>query len=473
MKILLIQPPSDERTEADTYFEPIGIGYVGAVAREAGHRVEVMDLCSQEITANKLLDRYRGEPPDVVGFSCMMENFPHGLHLAGQFKRNFSSTIVFGGVYPSTFFDMIQREEIDYLVAGEGENTFCELLNHLENPKSGPPEQINGLVFQRDGQTVVAPPRERIRDLDSLPLPIREGLPIHRYRMRGFRRPLFRQKRMLSINTSRGCPYDCFFCSSPAHWSRLQIRRSTGSIIEELRHLIETYGITNVFFRDEDSISNRAAAIELCRALVQERFGVTWMAMGRSNEVNEELADWLARSGCEILLMGVETMDEEASREVGKPIDPKQVIQAVKLLHKRRIIALLCFIIGFPWDDRKSIIRSNRINRKIPLLFFAYTIATPFPSTRLWKQAVGEGLLEIEDPGKFNTHQAVMRTRHLSRKELTGLRRRMYAGHLLDPSYFLRSLVMSLRDPGYPLMVIGDLAFTLLNRLRSILRRRT
>jgi radical SAM superfamily enzyme YgiQ (UPF0313 family) len=179
------------------------------------------------------------------------------------------------------------------------------------------------------------------------------------------------------------------------------------------------------------------------------------MGMGRVDGIDREVADALAASGFEILLLGVETLHPESAEALNKGFDAARLREVVTLLHRRGILAFASMVIGFPWEDRRDILDTYRRCKRLPLLFFTYHYATPFPGTNLWDDAARDHLLEETDASRFTLSDAVMRTRHLTRRSLRHLRRRIVAGHLASPRYWGRTLRMGLRDPACFAMLAG------------------
>jgi radical SAM superfamily enzyme YgiQ (UPF0313 family) len=467
----MIQPGYGRGATFHSYFEPLGLAYVASAVQEAGHDVTLVDLIPSPESNDVLLARLDPTPPEVVGISTYMQNLSEAVRLARLFKERYGSRIVFGGVFPTTFPEMLKEHEvIDFIVLGEGEQTFCELLKTLERPERGALRDVKGIAYRDKAGIAVTPRRERINDLDSLSFPMREGLPIDKYYKIGFRHPLLRKQVFLSMLTSRGCPFNCYFCSSDIMWNRQVTRRSVGSTMEELIYLREAYGVTNLYFYDEDFLTHRQSALEICEALIRKATDLKWLAMSKVSLIDEEISDSLARAGCEIFVLGIESVDEGTSRKIGKKTDLQFVRSRVMLLQRKGIIPSVNFMIGFPWDSRASVLRSYRQAKRIPLLFFGYVFATPFPATAMWDDAIKENLLEEQDPSRFSLGEPVMRTRYLSRGELKNLHRRILWGHFLSITYILNNLRMIRRDPRYLIMMIKD---TIIMLRGPSFRRRT
>lgn len=470
MKILFIQPPKGPNTILPMVIEPLGMAYVAAVAQQNGHQVDILDLLADPQPEEKWLAALAQDPPELVAFSVYSSNCPEALHLAGKCKERFGSKVVFGGVHPSNSLEVLENDTVDFVVVGEGETTFLELAKHLENPQSLPVEKVNGIAYRQNGQTIKTAWRERIADLDSMPLPLREKLPVDKYFVGSWRRPLpFRRRRTFSVCGSRGCPYNCYFCISHNFW-RGRVSRSPRSILDEMHYLKQQYAATNIFFTDEDVINDRASALELLQGMVSEKLDMGWMAYGGFYRLDEEIADWLAKSGCEVMLLGIETLAEDATKKIGKNTQLQKVVHAVNLLHQRSISAICLFIIGFPWETENDLMHQYRLAKKIPMLSFDYHYATPYPGTRLWEDAVKENLIEVDDTAEYNMFTPVMRTRHLSTAELRVIHRRITWGTVFSFSFIGRYLKTLIRNPVYTMMIVIGTLRSISKGLMSVLR---
>jgi radical SAM superfamily enzyme YgiQ (UPF0313 family) len=469
VKTALIYAPS-ENPETSSCIEPLGLCYIGAVAKERGHQVEILDLRPSRPTDEDVIARLANDPPEVVGFSSILANFSRGVALAAKIKSAFGSTIVFGGPYPSGCPELIQESPIDFLAIGEGEETFSELLDHLRAPTGSQLSMIPGLVYENNGRTVKTEPRPRIKDLDSLPLPMRDGLPISSYRFEGYRRPHWSKRVYLSVMSTRGCPHDCYFCANASIWGRKVSRRSVAPVVDEISMLIADYKMTNLFFQDEDFLIHKQSAIDLCKGIVDAELDFSWKAFACVDRIDREVCQWLSRAKCESLFLGIETLAPEGLKQTGKNIDLPEVVEAVQLMNKHDILPHLHFMFGFPWEDEQSVAATFRKAKKIPMILFNASIATPFPGTALYDDVIREGLLEETDFSKFNIMFATMRTRHLSRQYLQKVRKNFYFKIIFRPVYFLRLMRLLLTDFGFFRLVAREVRRILYSLLPAKIR---
>ena len=271
MRVQLIHPPSNY-DETDSYLEPLGLAYVAAACRGAGHEVRVHDMVSLRFAdVEGLLAEVERFRPEVVGFSTMTENHRNGLVLARALRERLGATTVFGGWHVSGVPESAEDPAVDFVVRGEGEEAIVELLAHLDPTRTGLPlEEIRGIAYARPGGGHErTPERPRIRDLDALPRPVRDGLARDRYRYAPlFDVPLSRM-RTVSVQASRGCPYTCGFCQTPPLLGRAYVRRDPRAIVDEIEMLVEREGANTLFFRDEEFTLRPDWVLEICAELVR------------------------------------------------------------------------------------------------------------------------------------------------------------------------------------------------------------
>lgn len=399
MRLFLIHPPSNF-TETGSYLEPLGLAYVAGVCRAAGHRVAIRDLINvREADVPALLDEMHAFRPEVVGFSTMSENHANGLALARAVRERFDVPVVFGGWHVSGDPVAARHPDIDYVVIGEGEETMLELLEHLAGDGSAPAD-IPGLAFfGAGGEWVRSPARSRIRKLDALPEPMRDGLPMHRYRYETNLAVPSSRMRAASVSASRGCPYKCTFCQTPSVLGPLWAPRSAASVVDEVERLVDERGINTIFFRDEEFTIRPRAVFALCEELARRDLPrrLSWAAFMRVDDITSELAAAMAGAGCGTGVLGLEVSDDVQAEKIDKHFSRDEAESALRLLSRAEILTQGTWIVGFPWDTRARLEAAfDWLTRlELDLLYVFY--ATPLVGTPLRRQALEQGLLL--DPG--------------------------------------------------------------------------
>jgi anaerobic magnesium-protoporphyrin IX monomethyl ester cyclase len=320
---------------------PAGILSIAAVLKRAGHGVTVRDhpvRSYRGFDAGSFRTSLEGAD-GILGVGCMSDTLPFILRALEGFKAEHpGSTVILGGPGPTGIAGGIIETFpfIDAVVRGEGEATMLELVDAIERGGPLDREHVKGISWRRGTEAVSNPSRERIADLDELPMPLYESIPMDEYSL-------------INVVSSRGCPYQCTFCDVAPLWGRKHCRRGAESIAGEIRYLKERYGKTNFEFTDETFVLKRAAVLDFCAALREKDLGVRWSCTGRVNLVDEGLLEEMASCGCGGLFFGVESGSDAVLSRIKKDFTAGEVIDA---MHRtsRHMRAVSSFIWGFPFE---------------------------------------------------------------------------------------------------------------------------
>ena len=294
---------------------PLGMMSIAAFLEARGIATELLDCYANPAPLEELVAGIVARAPDVVGFSCTTSSFLEGYQLAERIKELAPQIkIVFGGAHAcSVGVSLLDSfPAVDYLVIGEGENTFYELVAAGFAGVAG----IPGVGFRQDGKGTLSAVRENIVDLDTLPFPAYHRLAEF---PRRYNLPLFSYPKApnTSIISSRGCPYHCSYCDRSV-FNRGFRFNSPAYIHEHLKYMHMDYGIRHVFFYDDLFTYDRGRVEELCRLMSDSRLPVTYNCIARLEHVDPELVALLKRSGCWQVNFGIESgvapRDEVAAR---------------------------------------------------------------------------------------------------------------------------------------------------------------
>ena len=435
MKVLLVNPGSDNAfTKVGFIVPPLGLAYVAASLRDAGHEVAIHDF------------NVEAEPPDygaygLVGISGDTFRHNRALGIAAEAKKAGALTVI-GGPHV-TFLDTetLADQNVDFIVRGEGEATAAELADTIELGSGF--HGISGLSFKGDGQVVRNPARTPPQDLDALPFPARDLLKMDRYRSLELAK-----RKVTSIVSSRGCPSGCSFCASHRYAGRKWRARSVESLLEEVRLVVGQYNFGGVAFVDDNFTLDPRRVIELSQALIRETIDIKWWCFSRSDTLvrNPEMVEWMAKSGCRYVFMGVESPHKDTLDRYSKKATADQAEQAVKLLKRHKIETLAAYILGAPDETREMIEETIRFAVKLDTGGVQYTLLTPFPGTPLLEEMKDRLLSDNWDD--FDCTHPVVRSDYLSPKELTELMFKGYKSFYLRPKRFLISVLSTLRGRG-------------------------
>lgn len=381
---------------------PLGMAYITSYARSRGYEVELVDANALGWTYNDLEEKIRKYAPDVIGTTLLTPSAKEGFNLF-KLAKNINPDIitVAGGPHATVVpEDVLKRGPVDICVMGEGEETMYDILKSLEMGRDL--GGVMGIAYRtNDGQVKVNGCRPWIDDLDTLPLPAWQDLPIDRYW-----EPLVSRKNFTRIFASRGCPYMCTFCSARNVQGRMIRRRSPANIVNEIRLLNTRYGVRDVCFNDSMLLSNEMNWLErICHVLIDSKLDIVWRANARADMINKNGLDILKlmkRSGLKCISLGVESGDDAILKKMRKGEDVRQMKEAVKLLRKAGIKIDASFMIGMPGETKETIENTIKLAKELDPDTAGFSIATPFPGTEFFNTAHDEGFMRDMDWDKLH-----------------------------------------------------------------------
>jgi len=341
--------------------------------------------------------------PDLVAISTITSTAPRAYELA-RFYRRQGIPVVLGGAHPS-FLPEEGLEHADYVICGEGDEALPELVAALQD--GGDLAAIGNLAW-REGETVrLNPWRPFVADLDALPIP--DYRLIHSWEKTG--------NRYISIATSRGCPYNCSFCSVILLFGRTYRYNSVDRVMEELR--LHGTRAAHVFFCDDNFTARRERIKELCERILREGLRVEWSAQVRVEAAqDEELLRLMARSGCFIVFVGLESINPATLQAYNKKQTVEGIREAVHTFHRHGIRVHGMFVFGAEEDDFQVIRDTVTFSREVHLDSLQYLILTPVPGTRVFAELEQAGRILCRDWSLYDGHHAVFQPRHFTAYEL-------------------------------------------------------
>jgi anaerobic magnesium-protoporphyrin IX monomethyl ester cyclase len=424
-KVMLIFPPvTILRTYDKMCCLPMGIAYLGAVLRDRydirlvdavaeGHHHErnITDLIFQYgLDTDMIMERIREFNPDVVGISCIFSNqFPVVAELAKKVKTwNSEVVTVTGGTHPTFLPERCLREEaLDFIVMGEAEESLPALLKAIQN--GGSLKDIDGLAFRTEERMVIHPKTAWIKDLDSLPFPARDLLPMDKYFDINIPFNFFsRSPHNASFITSRGCPCRCSFCSSSTYWGKRYRTRSPENVLAELEHLKTVYGIEEIKFEDDNLTFDTKRAMAIFRGMIERKLNLLWN-MPNGVMVNtlddRELVRLMKQSGCYEVIFAFESGDQWVlDNIINKPINLESARNIVHNVKEEGIDTHAFFIIGFPGEKLAQIKNTFAYAQSLNLDKMIVFYFNPLPGTALYHECLNRRLIRDEYQTEDNNY---------------------------------------------------------------------
>lgn len=389
--------------------------------------VKLIDANMDNLTKEEFAEIIKTEKPDVIGISVLTDEYGEcGLIAAEMIKRVDSNIkIVLGGVKAiSNPKSIVENENIDYVVVGEGEYIFKELCNYFNGEGEFPKR---GLMYKKEGQIIDTGKVEFIENLDELPLPSYHKVDFNKYITQPQRESIDRPRELpyAHIITSRGCPYSCCFCTVGSISGKKSRCRSPENIIMEIEFLIKNYGVKFLTFDDDNLLISKERAKKLFQIMIDKQFNLKWNVTSLAvYKLDEELIDLMKRSGCQYVDIAIESGVERVLKEIiHKPLDLEYAKKIIKKLKEAEIDIAANFVIGFPGETWEEIRQTIKFAEDIDVDYVKIFVATPFRNTELYELAKKGGFLVEEfDVANCIWSEASIKTDEFQPEDLKFLR---------------------------------------------------
>jgi magnesium-protoporphyrin IX monomethyl ester (oxidative) cyclase len=415
--ITLISPPQNFSKTQETagVVPPLGLCYLAAMLDPQQHSVKIIDAVGEKyqqvfpwkeyylrgLTFQEILTSI---PPQtrIVGISNLY-TFAYFIaaEIARRVKEQFPGAIVvFGGAHPTIMTrQTLENPAVDFVVLSEGEMTFLKLVEAIE--KGGGWEEIDGLGYKKKDEIFINPKTRFVSDLDQIPFPRRDLLPMQNYFTAREPHGSANRIRWTTMIATRGCPYGCTFCNTPQIWHRRWRSRSPGNVVDEIESLKKQYGIEEIHFEDESLTTNLKWVQDFCRELSARNLNIVWQTSNgvRAESITEETLDLMKRSGCTQITIAAESGSPRVLQEViQKRLDLSAVIRAAKLATKKKMHIACYFMLGLPDERISDVLRSIRL--AVRLAFYGvdevvFSIYSPLPGSKLLARLEQEGRVVV------------------------------------------------------------------------------
>ncbi len=413
--IVLIRPPN--LLPVTTHLAqhgvlPLGMAYLAGALGSEGHPVRCIDavgeklkvfrpfgnagLLTNGLTAGEIIERI---PIDarIVAISCMYSNeWIYVREMIRELKSKRPDVILLtGGEHVTSDYEhiLIENDGVDYCCMGEGEETIVALVTALENRTD--PKDVAGIAFRDQGEIHVTKPRSRIKDIDRIAWPDWSGIPVNNYlnlRMGNDTQG----KRSMPVLASRGCPFQCAFCTSPSMWTTRWSVRDVEDVINEIRSYVETYRVNHIEFFDLTAIIRSEWIVDFCSRLIGEKLGITWSLPtgSRIEALTEEVLLLLRKSGCEKLSLSPESGSEKTLARIHKQVDLSRMLSVMRICHKAGLIVKANIMFGLPGQTGTEVLESFIYILKMALIGVddvACFHFVPYAGSQLHRELVESG----------------------------------------------------------------------------------
>ncbi|UCG78057.1 MAG: cobalamin-dependent protein [Nitrospirota bacterium] len=439
MKALLINPSTSNNSYQYTKLPPLGLIYLAACLRQSGNDVRIVDGQFSRNIMQDIKHEIQTYAPEVVGVSVLTPYANDAAAILDTAKKmNNRITTIIGGVHATIFpDDLCSHESVDYVVRGEGEITFPELLSCIEEGKD--PSTVDGIAYSRNGDTVLTKQREYIEPLDVLPMPAYDMLQVGRYES-----SQLSVKPIISMITSRGCPYHCIYCDANIVMGRKFRAHSPERTVDEILYLKRHFGIREIIFKDSEFTLNKNRVREICELILKKELDILWTCNSRVGSVDPALLRIMKKAGCRVIQYGVESGDQAILERLKKNITIDEIRSSFNDTHRASIKTVANLMVGNPGESRETVARTMDLVKEIKADYINVSYITPFPGTELYKMAKLEKWFidPLEEIGR-DTGKCIMNATKMSTKELRKKLNLIYRKFYFRPGYIFKRILTS------------------------------
>jgi len=386
--------------ESNVY--PVGIMLLAAVLREKGFKdIRLFDLAFH--SKEYIVKQAQEDSPDIIGLSTDSISFENGIDLFKKIQEAYKgATYIAGGVHPTIApEESLLKLNAEVAVIGEGERTIVEVIEAIAKKKeySG----ISGIAYLKDGQFVQNEPREFIENLDELPFPSRDLLPMEKYLGTAADIPMLSPT--ITVFASRGCKGNCIYCQPVMRklFGAKMRKRSVSNVIKEIIYLKENFSFNTLYFTDDELLYNGKEWIQdLCRTIIDKKLNLRWCCQARVDQIDEDLIKIMKESGCFAIGLGVESGSNEILRILRKGYKAEQVDKAFEICRRNKMITTCNFMIGTPGETKETLGESIDLLRRIRPNLVRCSITTPTPGSDLYTKLNEEGRINLSSLSDFD-----------------------------------------------------------------------
>jgi len=419
--LCLINPPGIKTTsglQMHTPNPPIGLAYIAAAVRDAGHRVTVIDtigdapdeinplrnrpdILVQGLRCDQIVQRIPTDT-DVVGLGCAFSTlWPISRDILEAIRRNRPDLrIIVGGEHPSALPEhVLQTSPVDICIIGEGEETTVELLDCLDQNRDI--ETVKGIAYAQAGEIIQTERRPRIRDVDQIPWPAWDLFPIEAY----IERHQFNgvnQGRAMPILGTRGCPYHCAFCSSARMWTTRYAVRDVSQVCDEIETYMRRYQATDFHFQDLTAVVGKRWIMAFCRELLRRNLNITWQLPSgtRCEAIDDEVCALLAATGCRNMSYAPESGSPQLLESVQKKVNLDAMRSSIRSALRHGLKLNCFFVVGLPAETPATLRTTQRLIRQLAWMGVqdvGVAKFIPYPGSVLFEQLRAAGKIDIND----------------------------------------------------------------------------
>ncbi|MQY61999.1 radical SAM protein [archaeon] len=428
--ITLANPPYPSGAP-QAFFIPLSIGYLAAVLEKEGYTVDVID-CQLLKPTKKQLERELDQlQPDVVGVTSTTLTYNPAREIVKTTKEAYPNCLtIMGGPHVTVMDEQTLNEnpEADIIIRGEGEQTILEIANLVSKSNLKDLDKVAGITFRKNGQIVQTTNRPFIQNLDELPYPAFHHFEVSKYRIFG--------KIYLPIISTRGCPFQCTFCSASRMCGKRIRARSPNNFVNELELLNDTYNPDAVIFYDDVFTLDTKRAFEICDEIKNRNLDIQWDCRTRVDLVSKEILAKIRDTNCQRVFYGIESGCQTILNAMKKGTTVEQGERAIKWAKEVGLFVDTSVIFGYPGETKDMLKQTlDFIKKTKPDAVYPF-VANPYPGTEIRKHTESMGWKMSSDWSLYDTMKLVSENPLLSAEEIRKAKRTLY-NSFYSPSYIL------------------------------------
>lgn len=412
---------------------PVGLAYMGGVLLKEGYEVKILDPIAEPIPLHRIYEYAEWADAIFIPFSVLHSEDIRVFH--DNFKNKF---FILGGALAKYYSEMLLKNDFcDVVLTGEGDAVIGDLINNYPDI-----ENVKGIAYKKNGNQIITTASTFVINLDELPHPARHLLNVKLY----WELPFFSQPTAW-ILASRGCPYNCLFCTK----IRTPVRfRSAEGVISEIESVIEEFGIRNFAFFDDNFNLNTEFVTTLCKRIIKKGIKIKWSCSARADLFTKEMAEIMKEAGCVEVKVGLESANNKILDYLHKNTTLKEIKRGLNILRETGLNYSLQCIFGSPMESEETIKNTIKFVKKYKPLFVSFNILTPLPGSRLFEKLRDK--ITFEQIKSFDIIHTAYPLGRYSVKELRKILQKAYLSYYFSFIYLIRIFKVIL---AYPYLFLG------------------
>jgi anaerobic magnesium-protoporphyrin IX monomethyl ester cyclase len=448
MRIYLVNPPAPkgvkmvregrcmQRKGAWTaVWAPISLATIGAILEKESFEVKLSDCIVENIDFNKLEELIREFQPQLVIINTATPSIESDLAVA-ETAKNIDQKIVTAafGIHVTALPEKTLNinKSLDLVIRGEPEMTVKEIASLLAEGKDF--KQAEGISYLQNNKINHNSDRPLIQNLDQLPFPAWHLTDVSKYILP------FKNKPFLLVDTGRGCPYYCHFCSAGVFYGHQTRLRSVKNLVDELAWVKKNHNVEEFLFWTESFTLNREYANEVCREIIRRNLKISFVCNSRVNGIDEELLLLLKKAGCWMIGYGVESGNQMILDRANKKTTLEEIRRAVEIAKKAGLEVTGHVIFGLPGETKETMAETLQFCLDIDLDFAQFYCAVPFPGSQFYQESIKNGWIKDFSWPNFEQNSCVLSYGALSGEEIMNFRRKAFRRIYLQPKKIMKNL---------------------------------